>query len=1352
MTTPPPSDAASPDASRGRMEYVENARAKWLARLIDTSRRNNLLYFRELKAGTLDMTSAAPAAMTELLMREEVPLRRFFPDRTPAGQAALTVAESKLAGIRAKAVSNAEERGIETMYLAMGLASWPAKDDKRPTDAPILLVPIHVNKSGRGGQGFSLVRSGDIQANLVLIHVLREDLNVEITEEELLRDLQGDDEGESFDLGPVEKILVERCREIPGFVTRNRVVIGNFAFQKTAMVQDLLQSAEALAQHDLIAALAGHPGARQHLANSGVSHDPREIDEVMPDQEFLVLDADSSQQTVIRNAMSLRNGVIQGPPGTGKSQTIANLIAELAAAGKRVLFVAEKRAALQVVLDRLTNRGLGHLALDLHGAEISRADVMKRLKASLDLVSQAPASSPTRIHNDFVKRRDVLLRHLQRMHSRRAPTDRSVYDMQGRLLALGGVERVRTRWSGGALAALTPARIEDARDALRELQPDWALFLRQSDSPWNGAAIEGAESAHASLANAQMLARELGALMDLLRAQSGALGLMCPASAQHVEARLALLGEADERLAEFDADIVRQPEWELWHDGIAPARRSRAVQVWAFITNTAYRHALRSVRGYWRAEACGVTQLEASLTALREHVGCWRAVAIDPRGVPMREQGLADLRERWQRIRRSLAALEPIVSGLDARTQSLEELHARSAALAGDRQAPLRLARMHPHELKLRELGLQDLVEEFRERLVPSTDREDLLEIAWYGSALEEVQRADLDLATFQGTTHDQVVAEFRALDRQRIDLAASRVRAEHSRRAVEAMNRHQAQEGALRAECEKKRGKSVRRLLNEIPQVLTALRPCWMASPLSVSQLLPAMGGLFDIVLFDEASQVLPEDAVPALLRAPCAVVAGDRHQLPPTQFFVGGEEGEDEVEEESTAAQDFESILDQMSGLFPAWTLDWHYRSLDESLIAFSNQHIYGGRLVTFPGAGRYPSMEHHLATQPLGFEGGAESVAEEVQRVVELILHHASERPGESLGVITLGIKHQQRIERQLEFVLRSRPDLDPFFEESKKERFFIKNLERVQGDERDAIILSVGYGKDSAGRLLYRFGPLNQQGGERRLNVAITRARRRLALVSSFSHVDMDPAKTKALGTNLLRLYLAYAASGGRTLGQTREAEVPLNDFEQDVFDALKAKGLDLLPQWGVSRYRIDMVAKHPSSPGRFVLAIECDGATYHSAYTARDRDRLRQQHLEALGWRFHRIWSTDWFLNRDAEIERAARAYEDAVATADHLDASGGAGVASPAESAVSVDSSRAVMTRGPRPIKGGRDSIERYKPSELLELVRWVQSDGRLRTDSQILEEMVEALEFNRRGARIVEAIASAIAQYRAHA
>jgi very-short-patch-repair endonuclease len=491
----------------------------------------------------------------------------------------------------------------------------------------------------------------------------------------------------------------------------------------------------------------------------------------------------------------------------------------------------------------------------------------------------------------------------------------------------------------------------------------------------------------------------------------------------------------------------------------------------------------------------------------------------------------------------------------------------------------------------------------------------------------------------------------------------------------------------------------------------------------------------------------------VPSLLRGAHAVVAGDRQQLPPTNFFLAGDDEESESEVASPT-QGFESVLDVLSSFLEPWTLDWHYRSRDEALIAFSNHHIYSDRLVTFPGPGTESVIEHVLVAHVPGQDGQEESSSPEVRRVVELILKHAADRPQETLGVIALGIPHKRRLEAAVEEARRSRPDLDAFFSEARQERFFVKNLERVQGDERDAIILSVGYGKDRSGRLLYSsLGPLVRQGAERRINVAITRARKRMTVVSSFSHHDMDPNRSQARGVELLRLYLEYAASRGKHLGQERRSEFQVNAFEQDVADALSVKGVSLLPQWGASHYRIDLVAQHPRRPGRFVLAIECDGATYHSAQTARDRDRLRQQHLEALGWRFLRIWSTDWFLRREEEIARAYAAYEAAVAEADRRDAEGtdcepARQDCRTATTAQALQSATPVRTD--RPSIGRRPAITDYANQELVQMVRWLQSDGRLRTDEELLEEMIEELGFERRGSRIAEVILRAIEAARA--
>jgi very-short-patch-repair endonuclease len=567
-------------------------------------------------------------------------------------------------------------------------------------------------------------------------------------------------------------------------------------------------------------------------------------------------------------------------------------------------------------------------------------------------------------------------------------------------------------------------------------------------------------------------------------------------------------------------------------------------------------------------------------------------------------------------------------------------------------------------------------------------------------------------------------------------------------------MNQYPEQEALVRREALKRaRHLPLRKLLSKAPDVLTTLRPCWMASPLSVSQLLDANRRYFDVVIFDEASQVLPEDAVPAILRAERVVVAGDKYQLPPTTFFAAGSDDSDEDSE--SPAEGFESLLDLISSFIEPRMLEWHYRSQCEELIAFSNRYIYGDRLVTFPNPSPSNCISHVLVPLVPGKDGQEESASQEVLSVVDLVLEHAANFPDQTLGVITMGIKHANRVQAALDEALKNRPELGSFFDDSRTDRFFVKNIERVQGDERDAIILSVGYGKDRAGNLPYRFGPLLYEGGERRLNVAITRAKQRLTLVSSFEHLDMDPGRSNRRGVELLRLYLQYAASEGRLLGDTGHSDVPLNPFEQDIFDALEAKGLSLLPQWGASGYRIDMVAKHPDREGQFVLAIECDGATYHSLPTARERDRLRQQQLEALGWRFHRIWSTDWFSRRESEIERAVAAYQVAVKYAEQkidaqlkqstqLQSVEPPELSQPEQLVVEV-----LAQREPRPNVPRRERIDQYSPNELVKLIQWILSDGCLRTDEEIVSEMVRELGFRRRGPRIEARVLEAIQRVR---
>ncbi|MGH3471376.1 MAG: AAA domain-containing protein, partial [Nocardioidaceae bacterium] len=486
------------------------------------------------------------------------------------------------------------------------------------------------------------------------------------------------------------------------------------------------------------------------------------------------------------------------------------------------------------------------------------------------------------------------------------------------------------------------------------------------------------------------------------------------------------------------------------------------------------------------------------------------------------------------------------------------------------------------------------------------------------------------------------------------------------------------------------------------------------------------------------------------SIARGEKLVVAGDERQLPPTAFFGSAVDDSDEEadSENITLTSGFESILDALAPLISVRNLQWHYRSRDEKLIAFSNAHIYDSSLTTFPGSQQEGVLRHVHVPWVLGATGVAGSTSAEVEKVADLVIDHAENRSEESLGVIAMGIKHADRIDAAVRERLRDRADLESFFSEAQEERFFVKNLERVQGDERDAIILSVGYGKSADGRILYRFGPINTQGGERRLNVAVSRAKRRMTLVSSFSSADLDPNKLNARGAELLGAYVSFMESGGADLGSVATPPPRLNAFEQDIRDRLTKVGLKLTPQFGVSGYRIDFVASHPDKPGQFVLAIEADGASYHSSATARDRDRLRQEHLERLGWRFHRIWSTDWFRNPQAEVDRALAVFDAAVAAADRGGATGRR-AQSIAPSATgqteAVQPSRTLV----KPTIWYGEPITAYSRSDLVAVVRWIQSDGLLRTEEDLIRDAMDELGWRRRGSRIDAGLREAIAAAR---
>ena len=396
----------------------------------------------------------------------------------------------------------------------------------------------------------------------------------------------------------------------------------------------------------------------------------------------------------------------------------------------------------------------------------------------------------------------------------------------------------------------------------------------------------------------------------------------------------------------------------------------------------------------------------------------------------------------------------------------------------------------------------------------------------------------------------------------------------------------------------------------------------------------------------------MVPEDAIGAIYRGKTLVVAGDNKQLPPTSFFqknILDDADWDEFSDEDVEV--FDSILDECLGIgLPVKTLKWHYRSRHEGLIAFSNHQFYDDSLITFPAAkAQTDSLGVKLVYVPDGVydRGGKRNNLTESEKVADLVFEHFKLYPKKTLGVVTFSIAQMEAVEDAIDRRLKDQPDFEQFFKEDRLEGFFVKNLENVQGDERDVIFFSVGYGYDQTKQMAMNFGPLNKPGGERRLNVAVTRAREKVVLITSIKATDID-AETKAPGVQILRYYLDYAEHGPETLKSVKAREIEFESaLDEDVAAEIKKLGYQIVPQVGCSGYRIDIGVVDPVNPGSFLLGVECDGATYKDSNSARDRDRLREQVLRQLGWRIHRVWSPAWVARRDSEIRRLKEDLEQA---------------------------------------------------------------------------------------------------------
>jgi very-short-patch-repair endonuclease len=1314
---------------------VLSAVKTWTDQLYDLGGSNNLLRARELAAGTLNLDTAEDTARHRLLDGKTVALSSLFPDDEAFRRAA-----KRAKTIFKKVKEMQEERGIDVDYLALGTVTWPVPKGV-PPKAPLVLRELEfVDPPNRNGDcKLQLAEFNDV--NQALLRALNAEYGLSL-DDEAFADLLG--EGGEAPFWRVADRLQELCGAAVPLDLEERFLLGTFSFAKLPMVRDLESAGALLAESTMVRAICGDTEAQE--AVRGEVTEPREYRVPRPADEFLVFDSDSSQSRAIDAVVDGTSLVIDGPPGTGKTQTIANLVATLTARGRKVLFVAEKRAAIDAVLSRIDRVGLSGLVMDIHGGASNRRAVAAELASALASARQAPAVDTERLHHRLAEDRGTLDEHDASMHRPRAPWGVSLFDSQARLIALAD-SATRHRFAGNTLELLSGPRLDKVRSALRRFT-DLGGLDHAGQGKWLGAAVYTQADLDRALSLVNAIHTELlpgaSAAMDEVRRQCG---FRAPVDLQDWANALKLLTEANRSLETLRPEAY----WiDLRYMVAAYATREWRKKHGVNMSSEGERRALvnQSKSLTWAKMSKGQRRSVFEYAAALQ--SAWYAWQHEPSPLVIPD-GLARAADIFTALKQAVDELRHFIPRLPA--SRIDLLRETVSALATDTETPYRLVELHGLGRDLDAAGCTRLLSGLVDRGMDGGQVLRIFDYAWHASLLDHARRTDPGFGAFTGAAMDSTVESFCEHDVEHIRSNAKRVQRLHAERLYAAMSAKGMadQETLIKGQASRKRGhKPMRDLLAEAGDLLLELKPVWAMSPLVVSQLLPQRR-MFDVVIFDEASQIPTADAVPSIMRAAQTVVAGDPRQLPPSDFFKQMEHDEGEPENDLSMASGYESILEALQPLLPRCSLTWHYRSRNERLIAFSNVWIYDRSLTTFPGATESEAVTHVLADGP-AVAGDDQSSTEEVRRVVELVAGHAASRPDESLGVIALGIKHADRIEAALTEARDRDPVLDGFHGKDGEEPFFVKNLERVQGDERDAVILSIGYCKGANGRMRHSFGPINQEGGERRLNVAVTRAKRRMTVVSAFSHRDLDPNKLTKAGPQQLKAYLEFAESGGVMPDPVLDEHPPLNPFEIDVRGRLETAGIPLVPQYGAAGFRIDFAAKHPERPGEMVLAIEADGATYHSSRSARDRDRLRQQQLERLGWTFHRIWSTDWFRDPETQVQRAREAYDDAVRRADEQQSA--AGKPNPdrtvAEAPAPQPTDTATPPRSfPKPKIHPGAPITDYPASELVRIVRWILSDTLLRTDEELLRETAKEMGYRKVGPRIRTALEAAIRQAR---
>lgn len=1326
----------------------------WERKLLDLSLRNNLLNLRmtrnmlqlvDIDISNLEDTlsegksfSVIPNPNAEVLRKYNLftqplhsssPLYQLANDELKYNRLLTHYHQQDLDSILTYIHKNAkqaiEESGSSTLYLAVGLLKWfDRKTPDQPRYSPVLLLPVEISRRSVNSKFILKSREEETMINITLIEFLRQEYELNLS---ALEQLPYDEKG--VDVAKVMGILRRAVMQLKGWDVEEQLVLGNFSFSKLILWKDIVAHQEDLLKSDMVRSLVeGKLSFSENYETISAS----DFDNIHSQSLALPIPTDVSQMEAVLTAQQGHSFILHGPPGTGKSQTITNIIADALYHGKRVLFVAAKKAALDVVQRRLEQIGLAPFTLELHSNKSKKSDVLEQLAKSIETAQLVRTADFEQEAQRLDAAKKAISDYVNILHQKQQ-VGWSLYDSITALENDHDENFPKNFIPEEVLQQLDAALWQQWTDWIPQFQSVVKFIIHPSENP-----LSAFNLPHYSPVVNDEIAKQTQQLLQLLpdvqsKLKSLASAIHFPFSVQtktewgqfiQVIDSLQNLPDIPLELILYLSDKENYQMYEEWKSAFQQYQNSlnnilknykrnvlntdisatevqwkKAQQSW-FLPKwlksgkikkelTAFRNAAftndheveqlfsdnnqlqeaqrllqqrrfaelqKALKNLYKDEQTDLGDIDKKATFtqhLSNITNIWGRNALGQWIQILQQENMHsdEIKQKHSTLIDEFLQLTAIFNEQEknygtltgTNFQQKENWLERTVAQLQDIQENLPQLKNWMNYVQLRNQGedlhLKWLINAYENKVCNAENISDYFYYAVHASVVQHVISQHESLSLFNAGLFESKVEQYKKIAKefQALTIQELRVKlaAQLPNTTAEAMQSSEI--GILqRAIKNRGRGLSIRKLFDQIPALLPRIAPCMLMSPISAAQYFDVDASHFDMVIFDEASQLPTCEAVSALARAKQAVIVGDPKQMPPTSFFSSVK-----LDEENMDVEDLESILDDCLSLsVPSKYLLRHYRSKHESLIAFSNVNYYENKLLTFPSADDLNRKVkfHHIE----GFydKGKTRTNKFEADAIVEFIKSHYnnSQKRKLSLGVVTFSQTQQNLIEDKLQKLFMSDPRLEEFAHES-DEPLFVKNLENVQGDERDIILFSICYAPDEEGKMSMNFGPLNRNGGWRRLNVAVTRARYEMHLFATLQTDQIDLSRTSAEGVAGLKAFLHFAEKGHLSIRpediqETRNKQ----HLSETISKRLKEKGVEVKCNIGTSGFKVDIGIVQPDKPEQYILGIVVDGHYYYNARTTNDREMVMPSVLKALGWNIHRVWTIDWYENSEKIVD------------------------------------------------------------------------------------------------------------------